>query len=81
MSSVESLSCPNLTVRNIVLTARFGNAGIGMPKGSAFSIGISAFKGQKVADTNDFFTHIRRGMCIYIRKSKIGFYMRRKLPV
>ena len=31
--------------------------------------------------TNDFFTHFREGMCIYIRKAKIGFYMRRKLPV
>lgn len=30
---------------------------------------------------NDFFTHFRRGICIYIRKAKIGFYMRRKLPV
>ena len=52
-----------------------------MPRESAFSIGISAFKGQKVADTNDFFTHFREGMCINIRKAKIGFYMRRKLPV
>lgn len=36
---------------------------------------------KKVADTNDFFTNFHRGMCIYIRKAKIGFYMRRKLPV
>lgn len=47
VSSVESLSCPNLTEQSIVLRVPFRNAGVGMPKGNAFSIGISAFKGQK----------------------------------
>lgn len=45
--SAESLSFPTLTVRNIVLRVLFRSAGVGMPKGSAFGIGISAFKGQK----------------------------------